>query len=320
MPVPTKLSIRPDDTPLPIIGRNMSVEGTIAALSQEVNLILPDGTASVAVQIRGTWSGILTPQGTIDGATYVSIMATDGSASRTANTVFFLETAGYKAIRIVASSTWTSGVAVIMMIATPAPSNRVLPIEAEGDTAVSGEFGIPALGYLAGAPSEWSYFKMDSDGALLVNASGISGNSLGKLEDAAHASGDAGVMDLTVRQNTAAALSGTDGAYQPLITDTNGRLHVIASSGIAGDIAHDAADSGNPLKIVAKAVAHGANPTAVAAADRTDLYANRHGILFVIGGHPNIVTLRVNYTAAQTNAAIVTIAGGLKIVVTRISA
>lgn len=83
-----------------------------------------------------------------------------------------------------------------------------------------------------------------------------------------------------------------------------------------GTIAHDAVDSGNPHKMGGKAVAHGSNPTAVAAADRTDWYFNRHGIPFVIGGHPNIVTIEAAYTAAQTDTAIVTIATGLKIVVT----
>lgn len=88
----------------------------------------------------------------------------------------------------------------------------------------------------------------------------------------------------------------------------------------AGDVAHDGADAGNPNKIGAKAIAHGTNPTAVAAADRTDLYANRAGVLFVVGGHPNVVTLEAEYTAAQTNTAIVTVSGGTKIVVTQVMA
>jgi len=88
----------------------------------------------------------------------------------------------------------------------------------------------------------------------------------------------------------------------------------------AGDIAHDAVDSGNPVKIGAKAIAHGTNPTAVAAGDRTDLYANRAGIPFSIGGHPNIVTIRANYTSAQTDQAIVTVSAGSKIIVTQIQA
>jgi len=87
---------------------------------------------------------------------------------------------------------------------------------------------------------------------------------------------------------------------------------------VAGDVAHDGVDSGNPVKLGAKAIAHGANPTAVAANDRTDLYANRHGVQFVIGGHPNTIVRRDNFTAAQTDTALVTVSSGTKIVVTRV--
>jgi len=87
---------------------------------------------------------------------------------------------------------------------------------------------------------------------------------------------------------------------------------------VVGNVAHDAVDSGNPIKVGNKAIAFGTNPTAVAAADRTDAYANRAGIPFVLGGHPNIITIEAAYTTAQTDVAIVTVAGGLKIVVTAI--
>lgn len=97
---------------------------------------------------------------------------------------------------------------------------------------------------------------------------GTAATNLGKAEDAAHTTGDVGVMALSVRSNTAAATSGTDGDYQPLITDTNGRLHVVNSAGVAGDVAHDAADSGNPVKV--GGVARQTNPTAVADADRVN--------------------------------------------------
>lgn len=86
-------------------------------------------------------------------------------------------------------------------------------------------------------------------------------------------------------------------------------------------VAHDAVNSGNPLFSGAEAIAHGTNPTAVAAADRTRLYANRAGVPFVIGGHPNIVTYgHTAITTAVTDSALVTVAAGLKIVVTRITA
>ena len=85
-----------------------------------------------------------------------------------------------------------------------------------------------------------------------------------------------------------------------------------------GNVAHDAVDSGNPVKIGLKAVAHSSNPTAVAAGDRTDWYANRHGIPFMIGGHPNVVTVRTDFgsAASSTGQAIVTVGSGVKIVVT----
>ena len=71
-----------------------------------------------------------------------------------------------------------------------------------------------------------------------------------------------------------------------------------------GDAAHDEVDVGAPTKLGHKAIAHGANPTAVAAGDRTDWYANRHGIPFVIGGHPHIRTFEWNTTGAQTDESI----------------
>lgn len=55
---------------------------------------------------------------------------------------------------------------------------------------------------------------------------GTGATNLGKAEDGGHSSGDSGVVALTVRQDTAAALSGTDADYQPPITDALGRLWV----------------------------------------------------------------------------------------------
>ncbi len=93
------------------------------------------------------------------------------------------------------------------------------------------------------------------------------------------------------------------------------------STATAGDVAHSATDAGNPVKIGGKAVAHGTNPTAVDAGERTDLYANRHGIPFGIGGHPNVITSSARITGANTDVAIIagTISSGTKIVVTRLT-
>lgn len=87
---------------------------------------------------------------------------------------------------------------------------------------------------------------------------------------------------------------------------------------VQGTVAHDGVDAGSPVKVGYKAVAHGSNPTAVAANDRTDGYANRHGIPFTLGGHPNIITAESRFTAVQNDTAIVTVGAGTKIVVTQI--
>jgi len=88
---------------------------------------------------------------------------------------------------------------------------------------------------------------------------------------------------------------------------------------VAGNLAHDAVDSGGLVGVGLRAIAHGTNPTAVAAADRSAWYANRAGVPFVMGGHPNVVTLAAAYTAAQTDTAIVSVGAGAKIVVTRLT-
>jgi hypothetical protein len=62
---------------------------------------------------------------------------------------------------------------------------------------------------------------------------GVAATSLGKAEDAAHSSGDVGVMALAVRADTAAA-TGANSDYVPLLTDATGRLHVTALPSFSG--------------------------------------------------------------------------------------
>jgi hypothetical protein len=125
--------------------------------------------------------------------------------------------------------------------------------------------------------------------------------NIAKAEDAAHASGDTGVFVLGVRSDTATSTGTTDGDYSALITDADGRLHVIAAiaasqtlatvttvgtvttcstvSTLTGSgVAHDGADYGNPHKIGAKAKSSLSAITLVSADDRTDLFADLDGI------------------------------------------
>ena len=91
---------------------------------------------------------------------------------------------------------------------------------------------------------------------------------------------------------------------------------------VSGDVAHDSADAGEPVKVGMKAIDLGATPTAVAANDRTNWFATRAGIPFVLGGHPNILSQSLQITdadGAQTDTAIITVSAGTAIVVTKCS-
>jgi transcriptional regulator of NAD metabolism len=144
---------------------------------------------------------------------------------------------------------------------------------------------------------------LDTINAKLVTGTVIGDVNLGATDNA--------VLD-TIVTNT-----GNSATSLAIIDDWDNAASDGAS--VSGDVAHDTADAGEPVKVGHKAIAHGTNPTDVAANDRTDWYSNRAGIPWVIGGHPNKVTIRANYTGAQTNAAIVTVAASNKIVVTRCS-
>jgi len=164
---------------------------------------------------------------------------------------------------------------------------------------------------------------------------GVTASSLGKAEDAAHSSGDTGVMMLAVRQDTQSDF-GADGDYVPLSIDGAGNartadeavLNAVADvetaindTGIT-TVAHGDPDTEEPLKIGVKAIAHGTNPATVDTADVTDIYANLAGVLFTIGGHPNVITrshVIADSDGAQTDAALLTVSAGSKIVITQLS-
>ena len=69
-----------------------------------------------------------------------------------------------------------------------------------------------------------------------------------------------------------------------------------------------------------QSVSFGTNPDAAPAQTSSALVASRARVGFTLGGHPNIISLRTNYTGAQTDAALVTVGAGTKIVVTECEA
>lgn len=99
------------------------------------------------------------------------------------------------------------------------------------------------------------------------------------------------------------------------ITDNSGSL----TCDVAGQVAHDAAVSGNPVLIAARANAN--EPTAVSAdADVTHLWADLFGRLVVLPGHPNPENpVAVNVTNSGDNDVIAAPGASLSLYICKVS-
>ncbi len=99
---------------------------------------------------------------------------------------------------------------------------------------------------------DYSSFNVDATGCLWTTVSGVipgtAATSLGKAEDAAHSSGDTGVMALGVANSTHTTALASDGDYIPLATDLTGKLGIRGTWG--EDAAHTTGDLG--LFVLAK--------------------------------------------------------------------
>ena len=99
----------------------------------------------------------------------------------------------------------------------------------DGDTSQLQLIGLMGI---AGTEDAYTAAKINGDATngLDVDVTrvlpGTTATALGKAEDAAHASGDVGVLALAVRRDTAAVGADVDGDYSTLNVDANGRLHV----------------------------------------------------------------------------------------------
>lgn len=208
-------------------------------------------------------------------------------------------------------------------------------VASEDTAAADGSSGIPSLWVRRDTPAnssdtdgdfEWpqmSAGRLWCSSIITSMVPGTSATSLGKAEDAAHASGDTGVMALAVRSNTAASTSGADGDYQPLITNTTGHLWVDASGQtltVTGTVAHDAADSGSPMKVGGRATTALSALTLVADADRTNFAAGIDQVQ-ITRPHTNledVVTGNATNTDGTSTQCIAAQAAGIKTYLTTI--
>ena len=109
--------------------------------------------------------------------------------------------------------------------------NAISGSEMQVDVVASLPAGSAAIGKLA---ANSGVDIGDVDVTSIVPGTGST--NLGKAEDAAHSSGDVGVMPLAVRNDDIAALGGADGDYAPLQVNAAGALYTNDASGEAGSI------------------------------------------------------------------------------------
>jgi hypothetical protein len=104
----------------------------------------------------------------------------------------------------------------------------------------------------------------------------------------------------------------------PAGTNNIGDVDVLTLPGVAGTVAHDAADSGNPVKVGARA--RTSDVTAVVNDDRTDLLADSLGKQVVHLGalNENHTNGTANYTTTTAADVIAAAGAGVKIAVTSI--
>ena len=119
-----------------------------------------------------------------------------------------------------------------------ATDNAVLDAIAASDASIDGKITACNTGAVVLATGSAAIGKLTANSGIDIGdvdvtsiISGVGATNLGKAEDAAHTSGDVGVMSLAVRFDAGGALAGTDLDYAPLQVDANGALRVTGGGG-----------------------------------------------------------------------------------------
>lgn len=279
--------------------------------SKTVVALPVDATAGLKVNL-GADNDVTVTSGTVTTVSTVTAVTTLGTIT---NVVHVDDNSGSLTVDNAALSVTGGGVeATALRVTLASDSTGVLSIDDNGGaitvdgTVAATQSGTWNVGTVTTVTAVTSITNTVTVAGTGTFAAQITGDALTALqliddvvlaEDAAHTTGDKGVMALAVRSNSAASKADADGDYQPLITDTSGKLWVnagtvpasqsgswsvtVTSALIGGDIAHDSADSGLPVKIGAKATVGATPPSVVIDGDRTNAVSDASGRIVVTG-------------------------------------
>lgn len=161
-------------------------------------------------QVKVEWGidGTATPVSAANPMPVVQTGTHAVNATLTAETTKVIGTVNISAAQTVATVT-TVGAVTAITNALPAGTNAIGKLSANSGVDI-GDVDVTTVGTIT---------------------PGTAATSLGKAEDAAHTSGDVGVMSLGVRRDANTTLAGTDGDYAPYQLDANGSVKVAITAG-----------------------------------------------------------------------------------------
>ena len=171
------------------------------------------------------------------------------------------------------------------------------------------------LNVRSGTENDVEPLHTDASGALWTRDAAVA-TAIG-VEDAAETAGGGLMMAGAVRRDTCASSAGATGDNATINTDAVGALWVDPQ----GNVAHDTADAGNPVKVGGRAVLTTSTQTMVAANDRTDFLADADGAQITTPYCPkgDILSVRVSNTdGASTAFTVFDNAAGMKNYITTI--
>lgn len=247
------------------------------------NLSIDDGGNSITVDNSGTFAvqatiaaGTTTIGKAEDAASADADVGVPAMAVRKATPANTSGTDGdYEFLQMSAGRLWASAT---IDAALPAGTNAIGKLSSNTGVTI-GAVEIAAAQTLA---TVTTVTTVTSIGTSVTP--GTSAAHLGKAEDAAHASGDTGVLSLGVRQDTLASSTSADGDYAALKTSATGALYVnVAEGGVPG-LAEDAASAGGESGIMMLAVRRDTPSSGVSAdGDFAALSVDSNGALRVSG-------------------------------------
>lgn len=175
-----------------------------------------------------------------------------------------------------------------------------LSVDDNGGSLTVDNAVLSVIGGGAEATAQRVTIANDSTGLLSVDDNGSSLTVDNPALSVVGGGAEATALRVTIANDSTGLVSVDDGGGSLTIDGT------VTAANAAGDVADDAVDSGNPVKIGGVAVeTDGTDPTSVnAEGDRAEVRTDRNRRLLVNSAHPNLWSNNGNWAAAQTDLEI----------------